>query len=63
MIEGTHWYLRDTDQDVWVDLGLDTIDEAANVPFDEGTRRAYITGYEPSERARQVLDDLDIPYQ
>ena len=59
-LDGTHWYLRNADRGVWVDLGLDTIDEAEDVPFGEGTRRAFITGYEPSKRARRVLDSLDI---
>lgn len=57
---GTHWYLRDSNTDTWIDLGLDRIEQAEHVPFPEGTRRAFITGYKPSKRARSVLDGLDL---
>jgi len=58
--DGTHWFLKD-DETV-VDLGLDEREQAANIPYDVGTRRAFITGYEPSERCERVLSTLDIAY-
>lgn len=61
-LDGTHWYLRNTETGTWVDLGLDTPNQAEDVPFGSGTRRAFITGYEPSKRAQRVLNALDIAY-
>jgi hypothetical protein len=60
--EGTHWYLRRRDGP-WVDLGLPERGDAEGVPFDAGTRRAFITGYEPSQRTERVLDALGIDYE
>lgn len=57
---GTHWYLRDIDLNEWVDLGLDRIEEAADIPFEQGTRRAFLTGYVPSARANEILEALGI---
>ena len=59
---GTHWFLRRAESGTVVDLGLDHGEQAEHIPFDEATRRAFLTGYEPSDRARTVLDALDIAY-
>lgn len=55
-LTGTHWYLRDPDRPAWIDLGLPEPEDAEGVPFEAGTRRAFITGYEPSQRAEEVLE-------
>lgn len=55
---GTHWYLRDPDRPAWIDLGVETPEHAEPVPFEDGTRRAFITGYEPSNRTERVLDEV-----
>lgn len=52
--DGTHWYLRDPDAGVWIDLGLPESTEEFP-PFEAGTRRGFITGDEPSSRAQRVL--------
>jgi hypothetical protein len=57
---GTHWYLRDDTAEVWIDVGLEDAGDAADIPFGMGTRRAFITGYEPSQRTMQVLDAIDL---
>lgn len=54
---GTHWYLKGTD---WIDLSVETVAQAEQVPFDMGRRRAFITGYEPSQRAKQINEALDL---
>jgi len=59
---GTHWYLRRGESGAWVDLGLETAAEGDDVPFGMGTRRAFITGYEPSNRTERVLNALGIRY-
>jgi hypothetical protein len=59
---GTHWFLRRTESGTVVDLGLDRVEQAEHIPFGEATRRAFITGYEPSERCERVLDALGIAY-
>ena len=56
----THWFLRDGE--TVVDLGLDTLEQADHIPYDAATRRAFITGYEPSNRCERVLDALNIAY-
>ena len=55
----THWYLKRRGGP-WIDLGLPTPEDADNVPFDVGRRRAFLTGYEPSNKCERVLDDLGI---
>ncbi|WP_455448189.1 hypothetical protein [Natrinema thermotolerans] len=57
---GTHWYLRDPDRGVWIDLGLEAAADGTHIPYAEGRSRAFITGYEPSQRARRILTDLGI---
>lgn len=55
---GTHWYLRCTERESWIDLGVETVEEAVDIPFDKGRRRAFITGYEPSKRTQRVLEEV-----
>jgi len=55
--DGTHWYLKD---DSWIDLSLETVDDGTDIPFEQGRRRAFITGYEPSQRAERINEDLDL---
>jgi len=57
---GTHWYLRRRDCETWVDVGLEDLADAENIPFETGTRRAFITGYEPSQRSATVLDAVGV---
>lgn len=54
--DGTHWYLSDGQR--WIDIGLEDRADAANIPFSEGRRRAFLTGYKPSQRAQTVLQAL-----
>jgi len=56
---GTHWYLRKSDCGTWIDLGVEDIRDTEPIPFESGTRRAFITGYEPSKRSIQVLEAID----
>ena len=56
--DATHWFLRDGD--VVLDLGLDCLEHAENIPYDAATRRAFITGYEPSNRCERVLSALTL---
>jgi len=61
--EGAHWFLRETDaQDTVIDLSLPTPADGDDVPWDVARHRAFITGYEPSNRAQRVLGALDIAY-
>jgi hypothetical protein len=53
---GTHWFLRDTDRDRVVDISLDSPSQAADIPYGSATRRAFITGYERSNRCQRVLE-------
>ena len=55
--EGAHWFLRDGD-DI-VDLSLPTPEHGHQIPWDEARHRAFITGYEPSNRTARVLEALD----
>ncbi|WP_135823015.1 hypothetical protein [Halostella litorea] len=52
---GTHWYLREPDEGRFIDLALPTTPPVDLPPFEAGTRRGFITGDQPSERAEQVL--------
>ena len=54
----THWFLRDGE--TVIDLGLDSLEQADEIPYHAATRRAFITGYEPSQRAKDVLEALDL---
>lgn len=58
--DGTHWFLMCDDS--VVDLGLDTVEQAEHIPYGVATRRAFITGYNPSNRCERVLRALDISY-
>ncbi|WP_135535387.1 hypothetical protein [Halostella pelagica] len=61
---GAHWFLRDTDAagDTVIDLSLPAPADGDSVPWDAARHRAFITGYEPSNRAKSVLDALDLEY-
>jgi hypothetical protein len=58
--DGAHWFLRDGD--TVIDLSLPTPADGDSVPFDEARHRAFITGYQPSNRTQRVLDALDLPH-
>jgi hypothetical protein len=60
--EGTHWFLRRQQSGTVVDLGLDTSEQAARIRFSEATRRAFITGYQPSAWCKRVLDALTLAH-
>jgi hypothetical protein len=53
--EQTHWYLREPDKGRWIDIALPMMPPVDFPPFQEGRRRKFITGDEPSERAQKVL--------
>jgi len=55
--EGTHWFLRNGD-DV-IDLSLPTPADGDGIPWDVARTRVFITGYEPSDRARTILNAID----
>ncbi len=59
-LEGTHWFLRESDGERrWIDLSLPLMPAVELPPFAEGAHRGFITGDEPSQRAQQVLDAVD----
>lgn len=35
---GTHWYLRDPERDVWIDLGLERAADGTHIPTRKGAR-------------------------
>lgn len=56
----THWYLREPDgRQRWIDLGLPLMPPVGLPPFEEGTRRGFITGDQASKRTQQVLDGIE----
>lgn len=55
-LDGTHWYLREPDDGRFIDLALPVESPTHLPPFEQGTRRGFITGDEPSNRAKQVLE-------
>lgn len=55
--DGTHWFLRRGD--TVVDLSLPTPEHGSSIPWDVARRRAFITGYEPSERCQRVLEGVN----
>ncbi|MWG36205.1 hypothetical protein [Halomarina oriensis] len=54
--QGTHWYLREPGDGRFIDLGLPLMPPVELPPFEQGRRRGFITGDEPSKRTQQVLD-------
>lgn len=55
-LTGTHWYLREPDGERrWIDLSLRLMPPVEFPPFREGRHRGFITGDEPSKRARKIL--------
>jgi len=58
--EGSHWFLRNGE--TIVDLSLTTREDGDNVPWEQANRRAFITGYEPSNRCERLLNGLGIEY-
>ncbi|EMA17195.1 hypothetical protein [Haloarcula amylolytica] len=46
--------------DTVVDLSLPTPSDGDDVPWDDARRRAFITGYTPSNRAQRVLTALGL---
>jgi hypothetical protein len=58
--EGAHWFLRDDDR--VVDLSLPTPEHGDDVPWEVARHRAFITGYDPSNRTERVLTALEIEH-
>lgn len=56
--DSSHWFLRDGS--TVIDLSLPTPSDGANIPWDVAQRRAFITGYTPSNRAQRLLAALDV---
>ncbi|WP_337653267.1 hypothetical protein [Halomontanus rarus] len=59
---GTHWYLRDGEDGPWIDLGLEKPWHGTHIPYSAGRHRAFMTGYEPSNRTKSVLEALQIEH-
>lgn len=63
-LEGTHWYLRESQQTEtqrWIDLALSENPDTREIPpYQHGTHRGFITGNDPSNRCQQILDGIDI---
>lgn len=55
---GTHWFLRNG-EDI-LDLSIEKPQHGYGIPYDEATKRAFITGYEPSQRAIEVNEALGL---
>jgi len=55
---GTHWFLE-RDGTV-LDLSIEQTEHGRHIPYDDATRRAFITGYNPSKRAERINEDLDL---
>lgn len=55
--EGTHWFLRNGV--TVIDLSLPEPAAGDGVPWDKARRRAFLTGYEPSNRTEKVLEAFD----
>jgi len=55
--EGTHWFLSDDTR--WIDLSLPDPSHGEQIPWQVARRRAFITGYEPSNRAERILDAIN----
>ncbi|WP_181685811.1 hypothetical protein [Halorhabdus salina] len=56
--EGAHWFLREGE--TIVDLSLPTPEDGHGLPWDLARHRAFITGYEPSNRTARVLEALGL---
>lgn len=56
--DSTHWFLRDGD--AVLDLSLPEASMGENIPWDVARRRAFLTGYEPSNRCQRILDALEL---
>jgi hypothetical protein len=60
-LDGTHWYLRESEWPKrWIDLSLPLMPPVDLPPFEEGIHRGFITGDDPSNRAQQVLDAVEV---
>jgi len=55
---GTHWFLKD-DKGV-IDLSIEHPEHGEKIPYSDATHRAFITGYEPSQRAKRINKELDL---
>jgi len=55
--EGSHWFLSDAER--IIDLSLPAPEHGEKVPWSVARTRAFITGYEPSQRAETVLEAID----
>jgi len=65
--DGSHWFLRRNageamHQGPVIDLSLPDVQAGGSIPRTSATRRAFITGYSPSNRTERVLAALDIDY-
>jgi len=58
--DGAHWFLRRADDDAVVDLSLPDTEGGDDVPWSAATRRAFITGYTPSNRTQTALAALGL---
>lgn len=59
-LSGTHWYLREPDDGRFIDLGLAADFPCGTPPFEQGRRRAFLTGDTPSKRTQQVLAGIGV---
>jgi hypothetical protein len=56
--DGTHWFLRNGDE--IIDLSIELPEHGDKIPYQQATRRAFITGYKPSQRAERINAELDL---
>jgi len=57
---GTHWFLQNSDNGEIIDLSIEQREDGYPIPYGEATRRAFITGYTPSQRAETINEALDL---
>jgi len=57
---GTHWFLRNGDE--IIDLSIEDPRQGQEILYDQATRRAFITGYTPSNRCKELMDECGFEY-
>jgi len=57
---GTHWFLKHPEDGEIIDLSIESPEHGEQIPYDDATHRAFITGYEPSQRAETINEALDL---
>jgi hypothetical protein len=58
--QGTHWFLKNPERGEILDLSIEAPEDGEHIPYEQATHRAFITGYEPSQRAITINEALDL---